>query len=59
MRNISVVIILNLDQWFRTLEMSFEDISYLELWQPLFRQSKPICPNLVQGIMWDISVKLF
>ena len=39
--------------------ISFEDISYLELCQPLFRQSKTICAILVEGIMSNTSVKLF
>ena len=39
--------------------MSFEDISNLELWQPVFRWIKTICANLVEGIMRNISVKLF
>ena len=39
-------------------EISFEDISYLELCQPLFEQSKTICAILVEGIMRNISVKL-
>ena len=39
--------------------MSFKDISYLELWQPLFQWSKTICAILVDGIMRNISVKLF
>ena len=40
-------------------EISFEDISYLKLCQPLFRQSKTTCAILVEGIMKNISVKLF
>ena len=39
--------------------MSFKDISYLELSQQLFRQSKIVCTNLVEGIMRNNSVKLF
>ena len=34
-------------------EMSFEDISYQELCQPLFRLSKTICAILVEDIMWN------
>ena len=41
------------------LEISFEDISYLELCQPLFWHSKNNCVILVEGIMRNISVKLF
>ena len=40
-------------------EISFEDISYLELWQPLFQRSKTIFAILVEGIMRNFSVKLF
>ena len=40
-------------------EISFADISYLELCQPFFWQSKTICAILVEGIMRNISVKLF
>ena len=47
--------ILILDQSFRRFH---EDISYLELCQPLFPHSKIVCAILVEGIM-NISVKLF
>ena len=40
-------------------EISFEDISYLELCQPLFLWSKTICAILVEGMVRNISVKLF
>ena len=40
-------------------EMSFKDISYLELWRPLFLRSGTICAILVEGIMRNNSVKLF
>ena len=40
-------------------EISFEDISYLELCQPLFLWSKTISAILVKSIMRNISVKLF
>ena len=40
-------------------EMSFNDIKYLELWQPLFWPSITICAILVEDIMGNISVKLF
>ena len=37
-------------------EISFEDIAYLELCQPLFWLSKTICAILVEGIMRNIFV---
>ena len=37
----------------------FEDISYLELCQPLYMRSKTICAIFIEGIMRNISVKLF
>ena len=40
-------------------EMSFKDISYLELWYLLVQQSATICAILVEDIMRNISVKLF
>ena len=40
-------------------KISFENISYLELCQPLFRKSKIICAILVEGIMSNNSVELF
>ena len=40
-------------------EMSFRDISYLELFGPFVQPSRTICVNLVQGIMRNNSVKLF
>ena len=41
------------------VQISIEDISHLELWQPPFWQSKTICKILVEGIMRNVSVKLF
>ena len=38
--------------------MLFEDISYLELWQPLCSTGKNDCANFVEGIMRNNSVKL-
>ena len=40
-------------------EMSFTDISYLELWRPFIQRSEIICAILVEGIMRNNSVKLF
>ena len=40
-------------------EMSFKDISYLELWQPLCSADKKYCAILAEGIMRNDSVKLF
>ena len=40
-------------------EMSIKYISYLELCQPLFLQSKITCAILVEGIMSNNSVELF
>ena len=40
-------------------EISFKDISYIELCQPLFRQSKIICAILEEGIMSNNIVELF
>ena len=40
-------------------EMSFEDISYIELWQPFVKQTQNICAILVEGIMRNNSLKLF
>ena len=40
-------------------EMSFEDISFLELCQPFFQWSGTICAILVKSIMRNNSVKLF
>ena len=40
-------------------EMSFKDISYLELWQPFVQWSGTICANLVEGIMRNNSVNYF
>ena len=40
-------------------EISFEYISNLEPFNPLFRRSKTICAILVEGNMRNISVKLF
>ena len=37
-------------------KISFEDIPYLELCQPLFRKSKIIFAILVEGIMSNNSV---
>ena len=39
------------------MEMSFTDISYVELWQP--KGTGKICAILVEGIMRNNSVKLF
>ena len=40
-------------------EITYEDSSYLKLCQPLFRRSKIICAIVVEGILRNISVKLF
>ena len=32
-------------------EMSFKDISYLELWQPFVQWTESICAILEEGIM--------
>ena len=40
-------------------EMSFKDISYLELCWPFVQRSKTICAILVEGIMRNNSVNLF
>ena len=40
-------------------EMSFIDISYLELWQTFVQRSGTICALLVEGTMRNNSVKLF
>ena len=40
-------------------EITFEVNSYLELCQPLFQRNKPISAILVEGIIRNISVKLF
>ena len=40
-------------------EMLFKNISYPEVWQPLFQRSKIIYAILAEGIMKNISVKLF
>ena len=40
-------------------EMSFKDISYLEVWQPLCLAEQTFCAILVKGIVWNNSVKLF
>ena len=53
MRNISVKIILNLDQWYSLEEMSFKDNSYLELW----KRNRTICAILIEGIIETILVK--
>ena len=39
--------------------MPFNDVSYLELWQPLFPRSKFICVVFVEVIMRNISVNNF
>ena len=39
--------------------MLFKDISYLELWRPLFQQSRTICAILVEGNMRSNSAELF
>ena len=49
-------IILNLDH---EEEMSFKDISYLELWQPFCSVEQNIGAILVKGTMRNNSVKLF
>ena len=46
-------IILNLDKWFRT-EVSFKDISYLELCLVFCSAQSNICAILVEGIMKNI-----
>ena len=38
-------------------EMTFKDISYLELWWPFAQPSQTICTFLIEGIMRNISVK--
>ena len=38
-------------------EMSFKDISYLEVWQPPRSVDRTICGILVEGIMRKNSVK--
>ena len=55
MRNISI----KLFEFGPVVQMSFKDISYLEVWQPLFQQGKTICAILAEGIKTNISVKLF
>ena len=40
-------------------KISFEDISYIELCQPLFWKSKIIFAILVEGIMTYNSLELF
>ena len=40
-------------------EMSFKDISYLELWQPLSQWTGNICAILEEGIMRNNPVNLF
>ena len=40
-------------------EMSFKDISYLELWQPFVQWTGTICAILEEGIMRNNPVKLF
>ena len=40
-------------------EISFKDISYLELWWPFVQWSRTICAILVEGIMRNDSVNLF
>ena len=40
-------------------KISFEDISYQELWQPLFQRSKPICAILVENITRNILYNYF
>ena len=52
-------IILNLDQCLRRRMMSLKEIPYLELWQPPFQWRKTFCAILVDGIMRNISEKLF
>ena len=37
----------------------FIDCSYLELWQPLCSAEQIICAISLEGIMKNISVKLF
>ena len=37
--------------------MSFEDISYLEFWQPFFWRSGTICAILEERIMGNIPVQ--
>ena len=38
------------------VEMSFKDISYLELWWPFVHRSETICATLVVNIMRNNSV---
>ena len=40
-------------------EMSFKDISYLEVWLPFFQRSGTICAISIEGIMRKDYVKLF
>ena len=40
-------------------EMPFKDISYLELKQPFCSAQQNHLCNLVEGIIWNNSVKLF
>ena len=40
-------------------EMSFKDISYLELWKPFFQWSRTICVIIVECIMKNNFVKIF
>ena len=40
-------------------KMSFKDISYLELWQPLVQRTRTICAIFVEGIMRNDPVKYF
>ena len=40
-------------------EMSFKDLSYLELWQPFVQRSVAICAILVEGIKRKNSVFVF
>ena len=39
--------------------MPFKDISYLKLWQPGCMAEQTIKAIMVEGIKWNISVKLF
>ena len=54
--NISVIFFKNLDQWFRRCRLKY---FYLELWQILFSVDQKICAILKEGIMGNISLKLF
>ena len=39
-------------------EMSYKEISYLELWRPFVQGAKPLEQFLVNGIMRNNSVKI-